>query len=382
MTRQRDYYQVLGVDRTASAAEVKKAYRKLARKYHPDVNPSDRTAEERFKEIQAAYDILGNKDKRARYDQFGHAAFEPGFEAGAAGPDRRPGRRSGTPYTEEMFAGSGFGVGEDFGELFGDLFGRMGAGWRPATGPAVGQDLEYRLEVSFVTAALGGATQVELTRDSPCPDCHGSGLMPGRAAQPCPGCGGTGTVNLAQGPLRFSQPCPQCQGRGSLITEPCPRCWGRGATESRERLAITIPGGVRDESRIRLAGKGSPGRLGGPAGDLFIVVQVAPHPFFSRQEDDILLEVPVGLTEAALGTKVVIPTLDGRTSLTIPAGIASGQKLRLAGKGAYHLKGGGRGDLLAVIRIVPPKRLSERGRQLLEELARVEPDNPRHDLPW
>ncbi|MDA8164435.1 MAG: molecular chaperone DnaJ [Desulfobacteraceae bacterium] len=379
----RDYYDVLGVAKTASEQEIKKAYRKLARKYHPDVNPGDKAAEEKFKEIQEAYSVLGTKEKREKYDQFGHLAFEPGFEeqraragAGAGGAQGfGPGGFSTRDFSG--FGGGGAGY-EDFGDLFGSMFGgaRAGSRARPA-GPLPGEDLEYALDVDFLTAARGGTVQLSFQREAACDVCGGTGEAPGATPQTCPQCGGTGTANVARGPIRLAQTCPRCRGTGKVIVDPCRSCMGTGVVRKAERIQVRIPEGIDTGSRIRLAGKGGPGLRGGPAADLYIVVNVAPHPYFRREGDDISLDVPVSLTEAALGTKVVIPTINGKTKLTIPPGIRSGQKLRLAGKGVKHVKGTGHGDQYAVIGIVPPRKLEGRARELMEELARLETYDPR-----
>ncbi len=231
-------------------------------------------------------------------------------------------------------------------------------------------------------AALGGLTQILLQKESVCEACLGSGAKAGSRPQTCPVCQGSGITKIAQGSFNFSQPCSRCAGTGKVITDPCPNCLGRGQTVKSERVQVKIPTGVQDNSRIRLAGKGGPGQKGGPAGDLYIVLQVAKHPFFKREDDDIFLDVPISVSEAVLGTKVIIPTLDGKTTLTIPPGIQSGQKLRMRGLGVPHLKGDGRGDQYALIKIVAPKQLSSKARALMEEFARLETENPRVDTGW
>jgi molecular chaperone DnaJ len=376
MVARRDYYEILGVGRTAPAGEIKKAYRKLARKHHPDVNPGDTAAEEKFKEIQEAYSVLGNKEKRGKYDQFGHAAFGPGFEEQRGGAGRQY-----YQYGTGGAGGAGAGGFEDFGDLFGDFFSRTRTRPQPR-GPEQGEDLEYGLDVDFLTAARGGTVHLSFQREDSCESCGGSGIQPGTVPQTCPQCGGAGTVNLARGPIRFSQACPQCGGAGTIIGDPCRTCGGRGRVMKPERIQVRIPEGVNTGSRIRLSGKGGPGLRGGPPGDLYIVVQVAEHPYFRREKDDIYLEVPVSISEATLGGKVVIPTLDGRTSVSVPPGIRSGQKLRLAGKGIKHMKGSGHGDQYAVIQIVPPRKLEEKARKLMEEFAAMAAEDPRAAVKW
>ncbi|MEJ2033038.1 MAG: molecular chaperone DnaJ [Deltaproteobacteria bacterium] len=377
MAAKRDYYDILGVAKGASEQEIKKTYRKLARKYHPDVNPGDKKAEEKFKEIQEAYSILGNKEKRKKYDQFGSMAFEPGFE------EQRAGAGGGAyQYGPGGFTGSTAGF-EDFGDIFGDVFGQARTGGRARpTGPTPGEDLEYALDVDFLTATRGGTVQLSFQREGACEVCGGTGEAPGSTPQTCPQCGGSGTVNVARGPIRFTQTCSRCRGTGKVIVDPCRNCMGRGTVRKTERIQVRIPEGVNTGSRIRLAGKGGPGLRGGRPGDLYIVVNVADHPYFRREGDDIYLDVPISLSEAALGAKVVIPTLNGKTKLTIPAGIRSGQKLRLAGKGVKHMKGTGHGDQYAVIAIVPPKKIEGKAKELMEEFARLETLDPRKGTGW
>ncbi len=383
-----DYYKVLNVSKAASEGEIKKSYRKLAREFHPDVNPGDTAAEERFKEVQEAYDVLGDKEKRKKFDRFGHAAFDQGFDAGGRpGGGRQyqwPGGGAGFEgFDFGGFGGGGAGGQQDLGDLFGDLFGQSARGGRRRpSGPRRGGDLEYSLTVDFLQAARGGKTQISFQRDAECEICKGSGAQPGSSKQTCPQCGGSGMINVAQGPLNFSQPCNRCRGEGKVVSTPCSSCNGQGKARKSESLQVKIPAGVNDGSRIRLSGKGAPGSQRGPTGDLYIVVKVSKHQHFRREGDDIYLDVPISLTEAALGAKIVIPTVDGKTNLTIPGGIESGQKLRLTNKGADHLKGGGRGDQFVVIKIVPPKKLEGRAKELMEELAEIQVENPRADKEW
>ncbi len=382
MAKKQDYYETLGIKREASEVEIKKAYRKLARKFHPDINPGDKSAEDRFKEIQEAYDILRDKEKRQKYDTFGHSAFEQGFDPGRRSEETyRYGGGRRAPFTDFDNKSTGAEGFADLGDLFGNFFRTAGRGGQ-TPGPSQGQDLEYSLEIDFMLAALGGLTQILLQKESVCEACLGSGAKVGSRPQTCPACQGSGMAKIVQGPFNFSQPCNRCAGTGKVITDPCPNCLGRGQTVKSERVQVKIPSGVQDNSRIRLAGKGGPGQKGGPAGDLYIVLQVAKHPFFKREDDDIFLDVPISVSEAVLGTKVIIPTLDGKTTLTIPPGIQSGQKLRMRGLGVPHLKGDGRGDQYALIKIVAPKKLGSKARALMEEFARLETESPRVDTGW
>ncbi len=343
----KDYYAVLGVSRSASDGEIKKAYRKLARKYHPDVNPGSKQAEAKFKEVGEAYDVLSDPEKRKRYDEFGRAAFDGGFDpsvfrrrGGGAG---RGGRTAGFdfgPFT----GGTGGAEGPSFEDLFSDLLGGTGRRRARGSGPEFGvrgADLEQPIAVSFEEAARGATRDLEIARDVVCEACGGAGVLSG------------------------GQTCPTCLGRGSV--------------RRRERVTVKIPAGVETGSRIRLAGKGGAGAGNGPAGDLFLVVEVTPHRWFKREGDDVRLELPVTVAEAALGTKVDVPTLDGPVALTVPPGSSSGTTLRLRERGIQRLKGG-RGDQLVTLKIVLPKTLDETSKALLEEFARRSPVDPRAGL--
>ncbi|OGD17880.1 MAG: molecular chaperone DnaJ [Candidatus Aminicenantes bacterium RBG_16_63_16] len=359
----KDYYRVLGVGRSASALEIKKAYRRLARKYHPDVNPGDRTAEEKFKEIQEAYSVLGDPKKRSLYDQFGAAGepprgqqpFSPGFEG---------------------FDFSGHGA-SSFSDFFDSLFG--GGARRTQAGRERGEDLNYSMRIGFEEAVSGLQSRIQLTRQVSCPACRGQGSVQA-AVKPCPACGGSGRLHLQRGSMKFQSACPQCQGTGTARGEACPDCRGQGTVRKTEHIQVRIPAGVDTGSKVRVPGRGNAGRLGGATGDLYITIEVAPHSLFRREGADIHLRLPVTVMEATLGAKVEVPTLGGRTVIRIPPGTKSGQKFRLKQQGAAVPGGRSRGDEIVEISIVPPSADDQRVRDLMKELERVSGENPRAKL--
>ncbi len=378
----KDYYAVLGVAKNASASEVKKAYRKLAQQYHPDANPGDARAEERFKEISSAHDVLGDNDKRTRYDEvreMGASGFGPGGFPGGAGGPGWPG--GGNVRYEQVDV-------EDLGDLFGGLFG--GATGGPAGGPTGrrrrgasrpqrGADLETTVMVSFDDAMRGTTVPVRITGPAPCRTCHGSGAAPGTDPITCPQCGGTGSVSVNQGFFQMAQPCPRCHGLGRIVEHPCPTCRGSGTERRTRRFNVKIPPGVRDGARIKLSGRGEPGQPGAPAGDLYVRVQVQGHGVFGRRGDDLTLELPVTYPEAALGAQVSVPTLNGPVTLKVPAGTPDGKTFRVRGKGAPR-PNGGHGDLLATVRVDVPRKLSRREKELLQELQESSKSSPRARL--
>jgi molecular chaperone DnaJ len=357
----RDYYEVLGVARDASPDELKKAYRKLALQYHPDKNPDNRAAEERFKEISEAYQILSDPDRRRAYDQFGHAAD------GAGVGGFRPG---------DFGAGS---FNDLFNDLFGDLFGQTTTGGRRGSRGRRGDDLRYNLELTFEQAAFGAEVTIQVPRQVECAACGGSGARAGTRPVTCPTCRSVGQVRYTQGFFSINKTCPQCRGEGRIVETPCAECRGAGLVRDTATLAVKIPGGVETGSRLKLTGEGERGLRGGPAGDLYVVIAVKDHPLFERQGDDVVCELPLSFVHAALGAEVEVPTLDGKVSLKIPAGTQSGATFRLKGKGIPRLSAYGRGDQHVVVKVETPTHLNARQRKLLEEFARAS-DEASHPL--
>lgn len=371
-----DYYASLGVPRTASAAEVKKAYRKQARKFHPDVNPGDKASEERFKRIQEAYQVLSDPEKRKMYDQFGF--YKEGFPGNAAGPE--PGFRGGgfEGFDFNDFAHSERGGG--FADIFSNLFTDARGASSRARGPIKGEDVEYYLNIGFLDAARGLSSKVNLRRKVTCGTCKGTGSVSSRPEGPCPFCHGTGQQYQTRGPVRFASTCPHCGGSGMASRGDCPGCGGVGLVDQAESLTVRIPAGVASGARVRVPRKGNDGLRGGAPGDLYLVVRVDDHPFFSRSGNDITCQVPVTLTEAALGAQIEVPTIDGRSLLKIPPGTQGGQKFRLAGKGVPLRGGKTVGDLIVEVKVVLPAVADERSKEILRELERLNPSNPRADL--
>ncbi len=368
-TAKKDYYDVLGVNRGASDGDVKKAFRKLARKYHPDVNPGDKAAEQKFKELNEAYEVLSDKKKRQQYDQFGHAAFEQGFGQGP-GP-------GGGGFGFEGFGGGDYYSGRGFEDIFGNIFGDRAA--RPR-GPQKGEDITYSVEVDLEDAIFGKTMQVDLSRDVTCAACSGTGSRPGTSRSTCPTCRGAGSVSAGKGFMQFSQTCPTCHGEGNVNQNPCANCGGKGTAPKSERINIKIPAGVDNGSKIRVAGMGGPGASGGPAGDVYIITKVRPHHYFERKGDNLYSEVKISYREAALGDKIDIPTVDGMVTLTIPPGIQTGQQLKLKGKGVPHLGGGGVGDHYVTVSVATPTGLTEQAKAVLRDFDRSVPANPRGDF--
>jgi molecular chaperone DnaJ len=404
-TTKKDYYEILGVKKSASADDIRKAFRKLARKYHPDVNPGDKSAEEKFKAISEANDVLSDPKKRKIYDQVGFysdnidpaaaEAYARGGATGAGGFGGFPGGgdQAGGQGVHFDFGGFDFSdLGDTFGRgrksagggssSFRDIFGSIFGGGHAATGaeeaPEPGTDLEYQVNVPFWTAIRGGVMRLNISRQDVCSNCRGQGFLeqPGK----CPQCNGTGQVTQTGGRMKFNVPCPRCHGTGKNITT-CTTCHGEGTVPRTEPLEVRIKPGTRDGQRIRLAGKGNAGTHGAAAGDLYVIIRIEPHPVFRREGDDIYLTVPVSINEAALGAKIEVPTIDGRALLKIPPGTQSGQKLRLREKGVPSAtKEGSRGDEIVEVNVTVPMPRDERTKELLRELAKLNPEDPRAEL--
>ena len=358
MADKRDYYEVLGVSKSATEDELKKAYRKLAKENHPDLHPGDKECEARFKEINEAYEVLSDKDKRAKYDQFGHAAFDPnqGFGGGGFGG----------------FDGFG-GFGDIFGDIFGGFGGFGGGGGRNPNAPRKGDNLRATVSVKFEEAAFGVKKEVFVTKIEQCSDCKGTGCAEGTTAEICPDCKGTGSVKTTQrtpfGMVQSTGQCPKCKGRGKIIHTPCKTCRGAGSVRRQHKVTVSVPAGIDDGQTISLRGQGNAGVNGGPAGDLLITVLVQPHAHFERDGASILLEQDVSFAQAALGSEIEVPTLDGKVKLNIPEGTQTGTVFRLKGKGVPFLRSGGRGDQFVTVKIAVPKGMSSAQKEALRQYA-------------
>jgi molecular chaperone DnaJ len=347
-----DYYRTLGVERSASEDEIKKAYRKLAHKYHPDKNPGNKQAEEHFKSINEAYEVLSDAQKRRQYDTFGHAGVGAGGFEGFGGFD---------------FGRGGFG--DIFGDIFEDFFG--GTRGRARVRPERGADLRYNLEITLEEVVSGKEVKVRIPRWETCPDCRGSGAKTAIGVRTCPTCNGSGSTRFQQGLFTISRTCSHCGGEGRIITDPCPRCHGEKRIHRDKTISVKIPAGVESGTRLRLSGEGEPGFNGGSPGDLYVVITVKEHPVFSREGDNLLCEVPIGFVQAALGTKIEVSTLKGKATVHIPAGTQDGKVFRLKGLGVPHLSGHGTGDQLVRVQVQIPTKLTSKQRELLEEYARL-----------
>jgi molecular chaperone DnaJ len=346
LATKKDYYELLGIGRNASDEEIKKAYRKLALQYHPDRNPGDKQAEEKFKEVSEAYSVLSDSQKRSQYDQFGHAAF------GDGGP----------------FAGGGFDFSGGFEDVFSDIFGEFFGG---STGRrrGRGQDLRYNLNLKFEEAISGVEKKIKIPRHGTCETCRGNGAKPGTAPQTCPTCRGRGQVSFQQGFFSVSRTCNQCHGQGTFIKEPCPTCAGAGRVRAMHTLSVKIPAGVDNGSRLKLRGEGESAPAGGAPGDLYVVIQVEAHPIFLRDQLDIVCDVPISFVQAALGAEIDVPTLDGKVKMKIPAGTQSGKLFRMKGRGIKDVHGAHHGDQHVRVTVETPTRLTPRQKELLKEFA-------------
>jgi molecular chaperone DnaJ len=345
----RDYYEVLGVHRNASETEIKKAYRKLALQHHPDKNPDDKQSEEMFKDISEAYEVLSDAQKRAQYDQFGHAGLGAGGFSG----------------------GFGFGAGSPFGDIFSDIFGDIFGGGRQRGHGKRGDDLLYNLEINFEEAAFGLESQIEVPYNKRCDTCGGSGAKPGTDPKVCPTCRGAGQVRFQQGYFSVSRTCNHCGGEGRVIESPCQTCRGVGSVKDRKTISVKIPPGVETGNRLKLTGEGGQGVKGGPNGDLYVAINVRPHALFAREGNDVICEIPISFVQAAIGCEIEVPTLDGNVSMKIPEGTQSGKVLRMRGKGVPVLQGYGRGDQMVIIKVETPVNLNKRQKELLEEFAKI-----------
>lgn len=355
MASKRDYYEVLGVPRGATEEQLKQAYRSLAKKYHPDANPGDKSSEEKFKEVNEAYEVLSDPRKRKEYDQFGHA----GVGAGAGG-----GFQGGFDMHD---------MGDVFSDIFEGFFGGGGGGRssRAQTRARRGADLRYDLTISFMDSARGKEINLEIPRLETCGTCKGTGSKNQSPPKTCPTCHGAGQVRMSQGFFSLMRTCPTCGGEGTVVDNPCPACNGEGRKRTVRKIAVKIPPGVETGSRLKISGEGEAGLHGGPRGDLYVVIQVESHPLFNREDDHVVCEVPVPLTTAVLGGDIDVPTLTGLVSMKIPAGTQSGKVFRLRGKGFSNLRGLGSGDQLVTVRVETPTRLNERQRQILRDFARL-----------
>jgi molecular chaperone DnaJ len=347
----KDYYQILGLDKNVTDTDLKKAYRQLALKYHPDRNPGDKAAEDKFKEINEAYACLSDPQKRSNYDNFGTA------EGAGAG------------YGFEGFGGFSTNFGDIFGDVFGDIFGEFTG--RRRTRPTKGQDLRYDLDLTLQESVFGTDKEINIPRWENCSDCDGTGSQPGKGPVTCPSCKGSGQIRIQQGFFTISKTCGKCGGHGKIITDPCTKCKGQGKVRRERNVSLKIPAGVDTGIRLKVSGEGEAGSYGGPNGDLFVVINVAPHPFFKRKGNDLLCEVPISFVQATLGSEIEVPTIDGTATVKIPTGTPSGTVFHLKGKGAPKLGGYGKGNQYITVFIDVPKKLTPRQKELLKEFAQI-----------
>ncbi|WP_107855563.1 molecular chaperone DnaJ [Neisseria weaveri] len=360
----RDFYETLGIARSASDDDIKKAYRKLAMKYHPDRNPDNKEAEEKFKEVQKAYDILSDKEKRAAYDQYGHAGVDPNMGGGGFGGG---------------FGGFGGAQGFDFGDIFSQMFGGTAGGGRQQN--YQGADLQYAVEITLEEAAKGIKKRITIPTHEECDVCHGSGAKPGTSPTTCSTCHGSGTIHVRQAIFQMQQTCPSCHGSGKQIKDPCVKCRGAGLVKTSKTVEVNIPAGIDDGQRIRLSGEGEPGTNGAPAGDLYVVVHVKEHKTFERNGLDLHFEMPISFATAALGGEIEVPTLDGKVKLSIPKETQTGRRMRVKGKGIKSLRSSAVGDLYCHVVVETPVNLTERQKELLEEFEKISTGMDRAQTP-
>ena len=362
MAEKRDYYEVLGIKKSASEDEIKKAFRRMAKENHPDLHPDDKAAEARFKEVNEAYEVLSDADKRSKYDSYGHAAFDPNGFAGGGG------------------FGGGFGGFGDIGDLFSGIFGGDFGRGSSRTGPMRGESIRTGLTITFEEAAFGCSKDVSIARSEACEACEGSGAAEGTTPEVCPICRGTGSVRsqqrTAMGIFSTTVPCSNCGGRGRVIHQPCPKCNGNGSSYQQRKISVNVPAGIDDGQTISLRGQGHVGKNGGGAGDLLITIGVKPHPTLERDGDHVFFTAPISIVQAALGDEIEVPTLDGKVTYTIPEGTQTGTVFRLRGKGVTRLRGSGRGDQYVTVAVEVPKSLNSRQKELLRELAETFGEKP------
>lgn len=377
MAAGKDFYEVLGVSKDASPKDIKGAYRRLARKYHPDVNPGDKSAEEKFKEISQAYEVLSDPDKRKKYDQFGSQweYANQGGGPGAGGFTYTPGGGAGGVNFDFDMGQGGGGLEDLLGGLFGSGFG----GTATRGGPRRGEDLQHEIEVSLEEAYTGGERRFTITAPDACPTCHGNGAEPGSRLETCPQCKGSGRGRSLGGFTLRGETCNVCHGSGQIPTQKCHTCRGRGIVERPRAVTVTIPKGVDEGNKLRIAGQGNPGESGGAGGDLYLLVRTRAHPLFERKGDDLYVDLPVTFSEAALGGEVQVPTVTSKVTMRIPPGVQSGQQLRLTGQGMPR-RSGGFGDLYARLKVTVPRNLTEEERQIIEQLRALRPENPRERI--
>jgi molecular chaperone DnaJ len=374
----KNYYDVLGVPKDAPQEQIKKAYRKLARKWHPDINPGNREAEQKFKEISQAYDCLGSAEKRKLYDEFGEQGLQAGFDPEKARQYKQWESHQGA--TAWGGTSQDFGHYESFEDIFGDLFGATGGpgGFR-STRASKGRDIQHDMTIDLLSALRGFETELVMQKMKPCATCQGTGADPGAGLHPCATCGGSGRLNVAQGPMTFTKACPECHGHGQ-VGKPCSQCGGTGQTRGNENIKVTVPQGIKEGSKVRVSGKGEPGIAGGAAGDLYLIIHVKPHPFLKREGDNLLLEVPVTVSEAMAGAQITVPTIDGQAKLTVPPKSQSGQTLRLKGMGAINPKTRKRGDMMVKLIVKVPQTSDAETLKAAERMESLYKDHPRTNL--